>query len=53
LSIEALKSRGIKIKGVIFNNAPNTDELILKNNIETIRKFTDIAVIENFGELLC
>jgi len=50
LTIETLKRNDIMIKGIIFNNKNNdTDEIILKNNIETIEKLSGIKVLKNIG----
>ncbi|MDP3790770.1 MAG: dethiobiotin synthase [Candidatus Omnitrophota bacterium] len=45
LSIEALRSRDIKIIGTIFNNAANdTDEIILKDNPRIVKALSGIEV---------
>lgn len=45
LSIEALKARDIKISGVIFNNiSGDTDERILNDNPEVVKKFSGVKV---------
>ena len=50
LTIETLKRNDIMIKGIIFNNKDNdTDEVILKNNIETIEKLSGLKVLKNIG----
>lgn len=49
LTLEALKSRGIKVLGMVFNRiAQGEDELILKDNRRIISK---ISGVEDFGEL--
>jgi dethiobiotin synthetase len=49
LSIEALRSRGIKIMGVIFNNISKGDSpAMLKDNIRITKKLTGVNV---FGTL--
>ena len=35
----------LKIKGIIFNNYPQTDPKILQNNIETINKISKVNVL--------
>ncbi len=46
LTIEALKRRDIKIAGIIFNNRhKNTNSIILKDNVETVRKLTGEKVL--------
>lgn len=46
LSIEALKSRGIKIAGVIFNNIlKGEDRLILKDNPVAVKAFGRVRVL--------
>ena len=48
LTIETLKRNDIMIKGIVFNNKNNdTDEIILRNNIETIEKLSGIKVLKN------
>lgn len=48
LTIETLKRNDIMIKGIIFNNKENnTDEILLKDNIETIEKLSGIKVLKN------
>jgi dethiobiotin synthetase len=67
LTIEALKARGLRIKGIVFNNKIDTksgDKLILEDNIETILAMSGveilgevkynknkIALIENFDKI--
>ena len=49
LTIEALKSRKIKVVGVIFNRlVADQDELVLKDNLEIVEKISKVKV---FGEL--
>ena len=46
LSIEALKSRGIKILGIIFNTLSNNiDNRILRDNPEIVRALTGINIL--------
>jgi len=47
LSIEALKSRGIEILGVVFNNMPkgNTEDMVLKDNPKIVRKLSGVNVL--------
>ena len=47
LSIEALKSRGIKIIGVIFNTSSNSSEnrVVLKDNPRIVKRLTGIEVL--------
>ncbi|MDO8536336.1 MAG: dethiobiotin synthase [Candidatus Omnitrophota bacterium] len=46
LSIEALKARGIRIIGTIFNNAANdTDDIILKDNPRIVGALTGTKVL--------
>ena len=46
LTVEALKGRGIKITGIIFNNRhKNTNNIILKDNAETVRRLTGEKVL--------
>jgi len=45
LTIEALKRRGIKILGVVFNNLKGQDRLILNDNPRIIRKFSQARVL--------
>ncbi len=50
LTIETLKRNDIMIKGIIFNNKDNNvDEILLKNNVETIEKLSGIKVLKNIG----
>ncbi len=50
LTIETLKRNDIMIKGIIFNNKDNdTDEILLRDNIETIEKLSGIKVLKNMG----
>lgn len=47
LTIETLKRNDIMIKGIIFNDKDgNTDEVLMKNNIETIEKLSGIKVLK-------
>lgn len=48
LTIEALKRRKINILGVLFNNSPDSQEMIIKDNPQIIKKFTNT---ETFGIL--
>lgn len=49
LSVEALKSRHMKIAGMVFNNtSKDEDALVLKDNPRIIKRFTDIEI---FGTL--
>ncbi len=51
LSVEALKARGIKIIGLIFNNvSKDTDSIVLKDNPRIIK---ELAGIEVLGTLPC
>ncbi len=45
LSIEALEKRKIPIKGIILNEIFETDEFMLKNNIEMIEHFSKHKVL--------
>ena len=50
VGIETLKRNDIMIKGIIFNNKDNdTDEILLRDNIETIEKLSGIKVLKNMG----
>lgn len=50
LTIETLKRNDIMIKGIIFNNKGNeTNEVLLKNNIETIEKLSGVKVLKNIA----
>lgn len=49
LTIEAVRQRGIKIAGVVFNNlSSRTDKLILNDNLRIVKKLSGIRV---FGSL--
>lgn len=49
LTIEALKSRGIRILGVVFTRtSANVDEVIAQDNIQTIREISGERI---FGEI--
>ena len=57
LSIEALKNRGLTIRGIIFNNlTPGIDSIIGKDNLEIINSLSGVPVLgelpfmENIGE---
>ncbi|MFH1846046.1 MAG: dethiobiotin synthase [Candidatus Omnitrophota bacterium] len=51
LTIEALKSRGIEIIGIVFNRLRKSeDDLILKDNIKTVETFSGEKIL---GELHC
>jgi len=39
LSIEAILKRGIKLKGIIYNEFPNANNIIKENNLEVIKHF--------------
>ncbi|MBP7088064.1 MAG: dethiobiotin synthase [Candidatus Omnitrophica bacterium] len=46
LTVEALKRRGLKILGVIFNNClSKTDKLILEDNLRIVREFLEEKVL--------
>ena len=45
LSIEAMKARGIKIIGVLFNDLAQDDPEIIKDNMEMIYKLSSIPAI--------
>lgn len=46
LSIEALKSRGIEILGIVFNNiSKKENRIILKDNPKIVKKFAQEAVL--------
>ncbi|MCP4481670.1 MAG: dethiobiotin synthase [bacterium] len=45
MTIEVLKARRIKIKGIIFNNAPQADSVILADNIEIIKKISQVPIL--------
>jgi thymidine kinase len=48
LTIETLKRNDIMIKGIVFNNKDNNvDEILLKNNVDTIEKLSGIKVLKN------
>ena len=50
LTIETLKRNDIMIKGIIFNNRNNNvDEVLLKDNIETIEKLSGVKVLKNMA----
>ncbi len=50
LTIDVLRRNDIKIKGIVFNNKDgNENEKLLKNNIETIGKYSSIKVIKEVG----
>jgi len=49
LTIEAVRQRGIKIAGVVFNNlSARTDKLILNDNLRVVKKLSGVRV---FGSL--
>ena len=48
LTVEALRSRGIKILGMIMNSVEEEDEVIKKDNIRIIR---EIGKIDIFGSI--
>ena len=46
LTVEALKKRGIKIIGIVFNNRDKrTDKVIAKDNIRTIKRLTGEKIL--------
>ncbi len=50
LTIDVLKRNDIKIKGIVFNNKNgNTDTKLLRNNIETISRYSSVKVIKEVG----
>jgi thymidine kinase len=50
LTIDVLKRNDIKIKGIVFNNIQNIeDEDFLKNNVETIIRYSGLKVIKEMG----
>ncbi len=48
LTIDTLKRNDIMIKGIIFNNKDgNSNEILTKDNIETVEKISGIEVLKN------
>lgn len=45
MTLEALKSRKMKILGVLFNNCPGQNKLILNDNPEIIKKMTQQKIL--------
>lgn len=45
LSIEALRKRKITVTGLIFNDMPRQNYLILRDNVKIIRKFSRVPVL--------
>jgi dethiobiotin synthetase len=45
LTIEALKSRRIRISGLIFNDCPGEDAVILKDNPDIVKKISKQNII--------
>lgn len=45
LSIEAMKTRGIQIAGLVFNDLAQDDPEIIKDNVEMIYKLSGVPVI--------
>lgn len=50
LTIDVLRRNDIKINGIVFNNKDgNTDEKLLRNNVETISRYSSVKVIKEVG----
>ncbi|MDD5477458.1 MAG: dethiobiotin synthase [Candidatus Omnitrophica bacterium] len=45
MTIEVLKQRKMKILGIVFNNCPGQDKLILQDNPEIVRKITKQKIL--------
>ncbi len=45
MTIEVLKQRKMKILGIVFNNCPSQNRLVLQNNPEIIRKITKQKIL--------
>ncbi|MDD5464830.1 MAG: dethiobiotin synthase [Candidatus Omnitrophica bacterium] len=45
MTIEVLKQRRMKILGIVFNNCPGQDKLILRDNPEIVRKITKQKIL--------
>ncbi|MDS9472840.1 dethiobiotin synthase [Sporosarcina pasteurii] len=45
LTIEALRSRGITIAGIVFSNTNNDEKAIKEDNIKMIKKLTNLPII--------
>ncbi len=45
LSVEALRSRGMEILGIVFNNIKNCDKKILEDNVRIIRRLSGVSIL--------
>ncbi|MDD3925648.1 MAG: AAA family ATPase, partial [bacterium] len=52
LTVEALRSRNIPVLGIVFMRvSPETDEIIARDNVETVRALSGVIVLGELGRL--